>query len=104
MESSIYICLDNKEQDWKKAVATDGVPINQYMLIKGMNRIALNKFLKIRQIPRYVFLTGEHKIKMAFAPKPIPSSEKEIKKMIDSIKQEHSNKNSYEKNINNSVL
>ncbi|MBE6313284.1 MAG: TlpA family protein disulfide reductase [Bacteroidales bacterium] len=66
-----YISIDDDESEWRKAVKTDGIEENQFLLLDE-EKSPLNEYLKIRKsgIPRFVLFNKKHKIAMLSAPRP----------------------------------
>ncbi|MDR2776090.1 MAG: TlpA family protein disulfide reductase [Tannerella sp.] len=81
----VYISVDEKEENWRKAVTEEDIAENQYLIAAGALKSPLVKYLQFISIPRYILLDKEHKVKLSNAPRPneygLPALKQEIEKL-----------------------
>lgn len=78
----LYFAIRDYEDSWRKAVNSNNIGHNQYLIIDS-NESPLVQYYDIIEIPRYMFLNKKHEITNLKAPRPIVEMKDKIQQNIN---------------------
>ncbi|MFY0630624.1 MAG: TlpA family protein disulfide reductase [Flavobacteriaceae bacterium] len=82
----IYLALNDKKENWKKAIIKDSIQDAQHYFIENGNTSIVIEDLFIKTIPHYIIYNPEGKIVNGNAKRPGEGARRQIKNFIDQHK------------------
>lgn len=78
----IYLSLNDKKENWKKAIRSDGISTSQNYFIENGNVSKVIEELGIKTIPHYLIYNSNGELVNGFANRPGEGAKKQLKKLI----------------------
>lgn len=82
----IYLALNDKKENWKKAIIKDSIQDAQHYFIENGNTSKVIEDLFIKTIPHYIIYNPEGKIINGYAKRPGKGAKKQIKSYLHQYK------------------
>ncbi|MCQ0112605.1 TlpA family protein disulfide reductase [Zhouia sp. CL16] len=78
----IYLSLNDKKENWKKAIEVDGISSSQNYFIENGNVSKVIEDLGVKTIPHYLIYSPNGELVNGFANRPGQGAKEQLNKLI----------------------